>query len=75
MSRTRPETDDEIPPGWEDPIVAEVRAARQQIFAEFNYDLDAYAVHLRELEQEARKRGVRYSDRPLATPHYARSGE
>jgi hypothetical protein len=63
----QPETGDEIPPGWEDPIVSEVRAVRQQIFAEFNYDLGAYVVHLREFEQEARRRGVRYSDRPLAT--------
>jgi hypothetical protein len=68
----QPETGEEIPPEWEDPIVAEVRAARQRDFAEFTYGLNAYAMHLKELEQEARKRGVRYSDRPLATPHYAR---
>lgn len=55
-----------------DPIVAEVRKAREEIFAGFNFDLHAYAAHLRDLEQEARKRGVRYSDRPLAQPHRAR---
>lgn len=55
-----------------DLIVAEVRKVREEIFAEFNYDLHAYAAHLKELEQEARKRGVRYSDRPLAVPHRAR---
>jgi hypothetical protein len=56
----------------EDPIVAEVRKAREEIFAEFDYDLHAYATHLRALEKEARKRGVRYSSRPLAQPRPAR---
>jgi hypothetical protein len=55
----------------EDPIVAEVRRVRQEIFARFNYDLDAYFEHLKEAEDEARKRGVRYSDRPLAQPRQA----
>lgn len=27
----------EVPPGWEDPIVAEVHRVRREIFAEFNY--------------------------------------
>jgi hypothetical protein len=56
---------------WEDPIVAEVRKAREEIFAEFSYDLHAYAAHLQALEREARKHGVRYSDRPLAQPRKA----
>lgn len=56
---------------WEDPIVAEVRRARQEIVAEFNYDLHAYAAHLQAIEQENRKRGIRYSDRPLAQPRRA----
>jgi hypothetical protein len=54
-----------------DPIVAEVREAREAVFAEFNYDLHAYAAHLKALEKEARQRGVRYSDRPLAQPRRA----
>jgi hypothetical protein len=58
----------EAQPAWEDPIVAEVRKVREEIFAEFNYDLHAYAAHLQALEKEARQRGVRYSDRPLAQP-------
>ena len=62
-----PDTGDEIPPGWEDPIIAEVRVIRQQIFAEFNYDLDAYFEHLKGVEEEDRARGARYSDCPLAT--------
>jgi hypothetical protein len=41
---------------WEDPIVAEVRKQRQQLFAEFDYDLAAYVEHLkiRQEEREAR---------------------
>jgi hypothetical protein len=52
---------------WEDPIVADVRNVRQEIFARFNYDLDAYFEHLKAVEEEDRARGARYSDRPLAT--------
>jgi hypothetical protein len=55
-------------PEWEDPIVAEVRKVRQEIFARFNYDLDAYFEHLKAVEEEDRRRGVRFSDRPLAQP-------
>lgn len=55
---------------WQDPIVAEVRKAREEIVAEFNYDLFAYATHLQALEREARNRSVRYSDRPLAQPRW-----
>jgi hypothetical protein len=32
---------------WEDPIVAEVRAAREQLSAEFNFDLDAIFADIR----------------------------
>jgi hypothetical protein len=53
-----------------DPIVAEVRKAREEILAEFSYDLYAYAAHLQALEREARNRGVRYSERPLAQPRW-----
>jgi hypothetical protein len=56
---------------WEDPIVAEVRRTRQEIFARFNYDLEAYFEHLRAAEAEDRKRGIRYSNRPLAQPRLA----
>jgi hypothetical protein len=56
---------------WEDPIVAEVRKTRQEIFARFNYDLEAYFEHLKAMEEEGRKRGVRYSNRPLAQPFRA----
>lgn len=67
-------SDCEVPPGWEDPIVAEVRKVRQEIFARFNYDLDAYFAHLQATAEENRKRGVRYSDRPLAQPRHVEPG-
>jgi hypothetical protein len=55
-------------PPWEDPIVAEVRKTRQEIFARFNHDLDAYFEYLGTAEAEDRRRSIRYSDRPLAQP-------
>lgn len=54
---------------WDDPIVAEVRKVRQEIFARFNYDLDAYFEHLKTVEEEDRKRGARYTDRALGNRH------
>jgi hypothetical protein len=55
MARMEP---DEAPPAdWDDPIVREVREARERIFATFDYDLDAYVRYLRELQEEARRRG------------------
>lgn len=39
---------------WEDPIVAEVRAAREAIFAQAGYDL---AELCRQLDERARERG------------------
>jgi hypothetical protein len=44
----------------EDPIVAEVRKVREEILAEFNYDLQAYGEHLQRLEAENRARGIKY---------------
>jgi hypothetical protein len=44
---------------------------RQEIFARFNYDLDAYFEHLKTVEEENRKRGAWYSDRPVAQPRPA----
>jgi hypothetical protein len=37
---------------WEDPIVKETRAAREEIFARFNHDLAALCAYLREKERE-----------------------
>jgi hypothetical protein len=46
-----------------DPIVAEVRRVREQIFAEFNYDLHAYCEYLRSLEATS---GRKYITAPLS---------
>ena len=37
---------------WEDPIVEETRAAREQLSARFNHDLAALCQYLREQERE-----------------------
>lgn len=50
---------------WEDPIVAEVHKIRREIMAEFDNDVDAYFRHIQALEEEDRKRGVRYVEGPL----------
>jgi hypothetical protein len=55
----------EPPEDWEDPIVAEVHQIRQQIMAEFDYDLDAYFRYTQSLEEQDRKLGVRYVEAPL----------
>ena len=48
----------------EDPIVAEVRATRERIMAEFNYDLTAYMEHIRKREEELRRQGWVFLDPP-----------
>lgn len=37
---------------WEDPIVKETRAAREELAARFNHDLAALCRYLRERERE-----------------------
>lgn len=53
---------------WEDPIVAEVRKQRQQLFAEFNYDLEAYVEHLKARQQEREARTGVYLPHPPREP-------
>lgn len=57
---------------WEDPIVAEVHQARREIMAEFDNDVEAYFRYIQAVEEENRKRGVRYVEGP---PHNARAAE
>ncbi len=45
---------------WTDPIVEEVRRARQEYARQFNYDLHAIAADLREAEQEHAERLVSF---------------
>jgi bisphosphoglycerate-dependent phosphoglycerate mutase len=50
---------------WEDPIVKEVRVAREQISAEHNHDLRALCKHLQDRErQESRRLVTRPPRRP-----------
>lgn len=48
---------------WKDPIVEEVRAAREELFASCEYDLDKLAGRLREGELQHGRASVSYSKR------------
>ena len=56
---------------WEDPIVAEVRRAREELFAAAGYDLDVFCKQLRERQQKEGRRAV---TRPPRTPHRKATG-
>jgi hypothetical protein len=43
---------------WEDPIVKETRAAREELLKRFNYDLDALCAYLEQQEAESEKKAV-----------------
>lgn len=43
---------------WEDPIVKETRAAREELLERFDYDLDALCAFLQEQEQHSDKKAV-----------------
>ena len=43
---------------WEDPIVKETRAAREELLQRFNYDLDALCEYLQQLESESEKKSI-----------------
>lgn len=48
---------------WKDPIVEEVRAAREELFAACEYDLDKLVARLREGEPQHGRATVSYSKR------------
>ncbi|MBN2494844.1 MAG: hypothetical protein JXR96_09670 [Deltaproteobacteria bacterium] len=50
---------------WEDPIVAEVRRARAEIFAEADHDLNKLCERLRESEKRSKHRLVKRAPRPV----------
>ena len=52
----------------EDPIVAEVRAAREAIAAEFNYDLKAICEDARRQTEDAARAGRVVAAPPASTP-------
>lgn len=49
---------------WEDPIVKEVREAREAYAAQFNYDLEQIAQDIKRQEQASGRTFVRFSPRP-----------
>jgi hypothetical protein len=51
---------------WEDPIVAEVHRIREQLAAEFNYDIDAICADLRKRQEALGSRLIRLKPRPEA---------
>lgn len=52
---------------WEDPIVAEVRKAREELFAAAGYDLDVFC---RQLRGRQRKEGRHAVTRPPRRPQH-----
>jgi hypothetical protein len=47
---------------WEDPIVEEVRHAREEHAAKFNYDIDAIFKDLKDKQKSHKKRIVSFID-------------
>jgi hypothetical protein len=43
---------------WEDPIVKETRAAREELLKRFDYDLDALCAYLEQLEVQSDEKAV-----------------
>jgi hypothetical protein len=43
---------------WEDPIVKETRAAREELLERFNYDLDALCRYLDETNLRSAKKAI-----------------
>lgn len=43
---------------WEDPIVKETRAAREELLERFNYDLDALCEYLEKIEVKSDKKAI-----------------
>ena len=49
----------------EDPIVAEVRANREAIFAKCGYDHDKFNAYMREVGEQLKREGWVFADRPI----------
>lgn len=50
----------------EDPIVAEVRANREAIFAKCDYDHDKFNAYMRGVGERLKQEGWVFADRPIA---------
>jgi hypothetical protein len=48
---------------WDDPIVAEIRHTREDLYAEFDYDLEKYAKSLRRKQKNSGRQVVARSPR------------
>lgn len=59
---------------WEDPIVKETRAAREELVAEFGGDLDALWQHLQKVQEEYRDHVVTGTPKPVdrSSPNIAK---
>lgn len=51
-----------------DPIVNEVRRAREELFAKYNNDLDAFVAAMQQKTEEARRAGRKVISRPPRRP-------
>ncbi len=49
----------------EDPIVAEVRANREAIFAKCDYDHDKFNAYMRGVSERLKQEGWVFADRPI----------
>jgi hypothetical protein len=58
---------------WEDPIVEEVRLARDAHAAKFNYDLQAIYRDLKEQEKQSGRTFVSYPPKRIARAEKART--
>jgi hypothetical protein len=53
---------------WKDTVVEEVRATREQLFAESGYDLEQLVQRLRQGQQSSGRKPVTRSSRPAVDP-------
>jgi hypothetical protein len=53
---------------WEDPIVKETRAAREELLERFNYDLEALCAYLEQAEKDSPKKAVTLQPRRPVSP-------
>jgi hypothetical protein len=51
---------------WDDPIVKETRAAREELLKRFDYDLDALCAYLLQLDEQSEKKAVTLEPRRSA---------
>jgi hypothetical protein len=58
-------------PRWQDPIVAEVQAARQDLLAKVNYDLHTLCEFLRSHQEAEGRKPVTRKPRPADSPKSA----